>query len=51
METENQIEQKLMNYISDHKIINTHSHYSVFIFTSVKLLIMVLVRLFAGTIY
>ena len=27
METANQVEQELMNYISDHKIINTHSHH------------------------
>lgn len=27
MGTANQVEQELMNYISDHKIINTHSHH------------------------
>lgn len=27
MGTGNQIEQELMNYISEHKIINTHSHH------------------------
>ena len=27
MGTANQIEQELMNYISDHKIRNTHSHH------------------------
>lgn len=27
MGTGNRIEQELMNYISDHKIINTHPHH------------------------